>query len=79
MSMSVKTVGHLSNKIFDDAELLMTMHVCEEQLSHFLMFSWLVFRRYIICKQIISKEIYGHLLQYLFFSIFKCALLNRVN
>ena len=39
MSMSVKTVGHLSNKIFDDVEFLMTMHVCEEQLSHFLIFS----------------------------------------
>ena len=39
MSMSVKTVGHLSNKIFNDAEFLMTMHECEEQLSHFLVFS----------------------------------------
>ena len=39
MSMSVKTVRHLSNKIFDNAEFLMTMHECEEQLSHFLVFS----------------------------------------
>ena len=38
MSMSVKTVGHLSNKMFDNAEFLMTMHVYEEQLSHFLVF-----------------------------------------
>ena len=33
MSMSVKTIGHLSNKIFDDVEFLMTMYVCEEELS----------------------------------------------
>ena len=39
MSMSVKTIGHLSNKLFDNAEFLMTMHVGEEQLSHFLVFS----------------------------------------
>ena len=29
MTMSLKTVGCLSNKIFDDAEFLMIMHVCE--------------------------------------------------
>ena len=39
MSMSVKTIGHLSNKIFDDAEFLMRIHECEQQLSHFLVFS----------------------------------------
>ena len=39
MSMSVKTVGCFSNKIFNDTEFLMTMHVCEEELLHFLVFS----------------------------------------
>ena len=29
MSMSAKTEGHLSKKMFDDAEFLMTMNVCE--------------------------------------------------
>ena len=45
MSMSVKTVGHLSNKMFHDGEFLMTMHVCEEQLSHFLVFSIISFQK----------------------------------
>ena len=45
MSMSVKTVGHLSNKMFDDAEFLMTMNVCEEQLSHFLVFLIISFQK----------------------------------
>ena len=36
--MSVKTIGDLLKKIFDDAEFLM-MHECEEQLSHFQVFS----------------------------------------
>ena len=43
ISMSVKTLGHLSNKMFDDAEFLMTMNVCEEQLSHFLVFLMISF------------------------------------
>ena len=38
MSMPVKTVELLSNKMFYDVTFLMTMHVCEEQLSHFLVF-----------------------------------------
>ena len=40
MSISLKTIEYLSNRMFDDAEFLMTMHVCKEQLSHFLVFSY---------------------------------------
>ena len=36
MSMSVKSVVQLSNNMFDHAEFLMMMHLCEEQLSLFL-------------------------------------------
>ena len=45
MSMSVKTVECLSNKMFDNVEFLMTMHVCKEELSHFLVFLIISFQK----------------------------------
>ena len=75
MSMSVQTIGHLSKKN------IWWCQVLDDNACMWIIIVWLsgVFRMYIICKEIIPKEIYGHLLQYFFFSIFKCALCNRVN
>ena len=53
MSMSVKTVAHLSNEMFDYAEFLMTLHVCEEQLSHFLVFLMITFQKVHIFKPVL--------------------------
>ena len=73
MSMSVTTIEQLSNNMFNNDESLMTIHVCEEQLSHFLVFLLISFQKLHNFKQIISKKIYGHWLEYFFFSIFKYA------
>ena len=45
MSMSVKTVKQLSNNMLDHAEFLTMMHVCEEQLSLFLVLKLISFQK----------------------------------
>ena len=79
MSRSVKAIVQLSNNMINHAKFLMMMHVCEEQLSLFLVLLQLAHRNYIICSTNYFQKNLWPLIGKCFISIFKCTLQNSEN
>ena len=79
MSRSVKAIVQLSNNMINHAKFLMMMHVCEEQLSLFLVLLQLAHRNYIICSTNYFPKNLWPLIGKCFISIFKCTLQNSEN